>query len=116
MPLVFYLVPQQNHASAAKILTQVQKANPPVPVEILIHAKAKEPATDAVPKFLEAYSSHQRVGALLKELHTGKLVDEWNTAVAAAATKPEVVDMGPAVSSFMAVKDENELVRVASFA
>ena len=63
-----------------------------------------------MPKFLEAYIAHQRVGALLKENHTGKLVDEWNAVVHEAATKPELVDMAPAVSSFMAVKDEDELV------
>ena len=31
-----------------------------------------------------------------------------------AASKPELVDMAPAVSSFMAVKDEDELVRDAT--
>ena len=75
-----------------------------------MHAKAKEPPTDAIPKFLEAYTSHQRVGCLAKESPTGKLMDEWNTVLDGAATKPERVDMSPAVSSFMAVKDEDESV------
>ncbi|KAI0340514.1 FACT complex subunit SPT16 [Trametopsis cervina] len=96
-------------ASKAKILTQIKNASPPVPIEILAQAKAKDPPTDAVPKFLEAYTAHLRVGALLKESHTGKLVDEWNKLLSDSPKKPELVDMAPAVSSFMAPKDEDEL-------
>ncbi|KAF7796890.1 hypothetical protein EIP86_008075 [Pleurotus ostreatoroseus] len=103
-------------ASKAKILAQLQKANPPVPVEILIQAKAKEPPTDAIPKFLEAYTSHQRVGCLVRETHTGKLLDEWNNVLASAEKKPELVDMAPAVASLMAVKDEDELKAVKTAA
>ena len=86
-----------------------------MPVEILIQAKAKEPPTDAIPKFLEAYTSHQRVGCLVKETHTGKLLDEWNNVLASAEKKPELVDMAPAVASLMAVKDEDELVSCSSY-
>jgi nucleosome binding factor SPN SPT16 subunit len=48
---------------------------------------------------------------LLKEVHTGKLIDTWGTTVAELPTKPELVDISPAISTFMAVKDEEELVR-----
>ncbi len=81
-----------------------------MPVEIFAQAKAKDPPTDALPKFTEAYTSHARVGSLTKEAHTGKLVDEWNKVISEAPTKPELVDMAPAISSFMAAKDEDELV------
>jgi nucleosome binding factor SPN SPT16 subunit len=49
-----------------------------------------------------------RVGTLLKENHTGKLVGEWDKLVADG--NPEMVDMSPAVSAFMAVKDADEIV------
>lgn len=54
--------------------------------------------------------SKKRVGTLTKENHTGKLIAEWDKLVAAADAKPEMADMGPAVSAFMAVKDADELV------
>lgn len=95
---------------AAKILSQIQNGGI-VPVEIFAQAKAKEPPNDALPKFFAAYSSHQRVGALLKDAQSGKLVTEWDKLVKEAGSAPEVVDISPAVSTFLAVKDDEELVR-----
>lgn len=51
------------------------------------------------------------MGTLVKESHTGKLVDDWNSAVAGASRQPELTDMSPAVSTLMAIKDDDELVR-----
>lgn len=99
-----------SHRPLAKILSQVATPKSPVRVNILVLAKGKEPATDALPKFLEAYSSLERVGTLVKEKHTGKMIDEWNAAVEGAATKPTVVDIASAISGFVAVKDEEEVV------
>lgn len=82
-----------------------------MPVEILVQAKPKEPPTDALPRFLEVYTSHKRIGTLTKESHSGKLVDEWNKTLGDSEEKPTLVDMSAAVSAFMAVKDEEELVR-----
>lgn len=48
---------------------------------------------------------------MTKEPHSGKLVDEWNKLVSDAEKKPTVVDAASAVASFLAVKDEEELVR-----
>jgi nucleosome binding factor SPN SPT16 subunit len=96
--------------SPAKILAQVQSDTVPVPVEIFAQAKSKEAPNDALPNFAECYASHQRVGVLLKENHTGKLIDSWSTTVDGLQTKPELVDMAPAISTFMAIKDEEELV------
>lgn len=81
-----------------------------VPVEICATAKAKEPPTDAIPRFLAAYTSHSRIGTIVKENPTGKFVDEWRKALDASATKPEISDITPAMSTAMAVKDEDELV------
>ena len=76
-----------------------------------MQAKAKEPPTDALPRFLQAYTAHDRVATLTKEQHLGKVVDEWNKSVAESKTKPTVSDMSAAVASFLAVKDAEEMVR-----
>lgn len=99
-----------NNPLSAKILSQIQGPNSHVPVEILAQARAKDPPSQALPKFLEVYTTHKRVGTLVKDIHTGKLIDEWTAALNAAEEKPEVVDMAPAVSSLLAVKDDEELV------
>ncbi|KAF7338622.1 FACT complex subunit SPT16 [Mycena venus] len=96
-------------ASKAKILSQIEGSSGAVPVEILAQAKGKEPANDALPRFFAMYASKTRVGTLQKEVHRGKLVDEWKKLLDAAPQKPELVDMAPAFSSFMAVKDADEL-------
>ncbi|KAM5539042.1 hypothetical protein V8D89_007265 [Ganoderma adspersum] len=96
-------------ASKAKILSQLKNADSPVPIEFFVQAKAKEPSTDALPRFLQAYTTNDRVASLTKEPHSGKLVDEWTKLVSDAEKKPTVVDVAPAVASFLAVKDEEEL-------
>jgi nucleosome binding factor SPN SPT16 subunit len=81
-----------------------------VPIEILIQAKAKEASTNALPKFIEAYSKYTRVATLIKETYHGKLITEWNQGIDSLKNKPEQVDMAPALSTVMSVKDEDELV------
>ena len=95
---------------SAKILAQIQGPNSFVPVEILAQAKAKDAPSQALPKFLDLYTSHKRIGTLVKESHTGKLIDEWTEALSSASSKPDVTEMSPAVSSILAAKDEEELV------
>jgi len=58
------------------------------------------------------FTSNQRIGTLSKESFSGKLIDEWNNALAASDKKPEVVDIAPSISTFMAVKDDDELASV----
>ncbi|KAH8117216.1 FACT complex subunit SPT16 [Phellopilus nigrolimitatus] len=96
-------------ASKAKILAQLQSTSTIVPIQILAQAKAKEPQTDAMPTLVSIYSKLKRVGALVKDNASGKLIDEWNTAVGESEHKPEIVDISPAVSTILAVKDEEEL-------
>ncbi|KAH9079223.1 FACT complex subunit SPT16 [Lactarius deliciosus] len=95
--------------SSARILEQLQRHRTIVPVEILTLAKSKEPPSDALPRFLSVFTSNQRIGSLSKETYAGKLIDEWNTALAASEKKPEVVDIASAISTFMSVKDDEEL-------
>ncbi|KAJ7871485.1 FACT complex subunit SPT16 [Mycena olivaceomarginata] len=96
-------------SDAPKILSQIEGSSGSVPVEILAQAKGKEPANDALPRFFALYASKTRVGTLQKEAHRGKLIDEWKKLLDAAPQKPELVDIAPAFSSFMAVKDADEL-------
>ncbi|KAK2467068.1 hypothetical protein APHAL10511_001326 [Amanita phalloides] len=96
-------------ASKAKILGQIEDPNGTVPIEIFSQAKGKDTSNDAMPNFVAAYTSRNRVGALTNESHTGKLVSEWDKLVAVSPQKPELVDIAPTVSAFMAVKDEDEL-------
>ena len=97
-------------SQSAKILSQLQNADSPVPMEFFVQAKVKDPPTDALPRFLQAYTSQDRVATLTKEQHGGKTVEEWNKAVTEAGTKPALSDMSPAIASLLAVKDEEELV------
>jgi len=117
---MFYVLPRKvpsphtvtfpcSHRLLAKILSQAATPKSPVPVNILVLAKGKEPATDALSKFLDVYTSLSRVGTLVKEKHTGKMISEWNAAVEGSATKPTVVDIASAISGFVAVKDEEEI-------
>lgn len=94
----------------AKILQQVKDSENPIPLEFLAQAPPKEPSNDAITRFVLAYTSHSRVGTLTKEKPAGKLVKEWDAALAAANSRPEQIEMGPALSSMMAVKDDEELV------
>ena len=96
----------------AKILSQIDNISDTVPVEIFARPKGKDVASDALPKFLALYISAKIVGTLPKENPSGKLVSEWQALVAEASTKPELVDVTPAYSSFMSIKDEDEIVRI----
>jgi FACT complex subunit SPT16 len=95
---------------SAKLLAQIEQSNPHVPVQIFAQAKPKDPPTDALPSFVKVYTSHRKVGMIVKEKHSGKVVDEWNSLVKEQDSKIEVVDIANAVSAFMATKDEEELV------
>ncbi|EEB88304.1 hypothetical protein MPER_13931, partial [Moniliophthora perniciosa FA553] len=87
----------------------IEGASGTIQVEILAQAKAKEPANDAVFSFFKIYAAKNKVGTLTQESHSGKLVHEWDRLVKYATSKPELVDMAPAVSAFMAVKGDEEL-------
>lgn len=94
-----------------KILSQVAGSEGSVPVEIFTQAKAKEPPNDALPNFLARYASIGNIGTFTKEQHSGKFIKEWERLLSESSRKPATTDMSPAVSAFMAVKDEDELVR-----
>lgn len=94
----------------AKILSQIEHAVKSITIEILARPKGKDASNDALSKFLAQYTSAKRVGTLVKETPSGKLVSEWQAAVNESVSKPEIVDIASAISSLMAIKDEEELV------
>jgi nucleosome binding factor SPN SPT16 subunit len=73
--------------------------------------KGKEAEGSALTTLVEHYAAHKRVGHFAKDTHTGKVIDDWNAAVQAAASQPDLVDMGPAMSAVLCPKDDEELVR-----
>lgn len=93
----------------AKVLGQIENAAKGVAIEIIARPKGND-AADALSRFFAIYTSIQKVGILSKETASGKLSAEWQALLDGAASKPELVDMTPAISTLMAVKDEDELV------
>ena len=83
-------------------------------MEIIARPKGKDATSDALLRFLALYTSAKIVGTLPKENPSGKLVSEWQALVTAASTKPELVDVTPAYSSFMSIKDDDEIVCIQS--
>ncbi|KAG1853256.1 FACT complex subunit-domain-containing protein [Suillus tomentosus] len=53
---------------------------------------------------------------LTRSRQSGKLMTEWEQGVSKADNKPELVDMAPALSAFMAVKDEEEMTCIRTAA
>lgn len=102
--------PNFTHLILAKHLVQVEQSHPPVPVQIFSQAKPKEPPNDALPNFLKVYKSCTKVGVIAKEKHTGKVIDDWEKSLKEQSVKVETVDVSHCISSFMAVKDDEELV------
>jgi nucleosome binding factor SPN SPT16 subunit len=109
-----YFVRQHSNFLPARVLSQVTERDTVVPVELLVQAKGKDAPSEALTKFSELYLSRKRVGCLIKEAHSGKLLAEWDKLISQSSVKPELVDLGPALSGFMSVKDADELVRIAS--
>ncbi|KAJ7053945.1 FACT complex subunit SPT16 N-terminal lobe domain-containing protein [Mycena amicta] len=92
--------------STAKILSQLQDGSETVPIEILT-TRAATP-NNSLQLFFSLYTSKKRVGVIGKEVHQGKLIDEWRNLAANAEGKRAIVDMSPAFLAFMAIENEEE--------
>lgn len=90
----------------------MQSGSHAIAIEIFALAKGKEPANDALPKFAAVFSELKRVGHVVKDVPSGKFAEDWNKAADALSQKPEMVDITLAISAVLAVKDEEELVRL----
>ena len=60
-----------------------------------------------------ANRKQKKVGTIAKDTSTGPFADEWRKAFGDMSKEVEEVDIATAISSAaLAIKDENELVRV----
>jgi nucleosome binding factor SPN SPT16 subunit len=89
------------------------------PVEIFVRGKDAAENQKQFERCLEIIKgAGKKVGVITKELSGGPFVQEWKTAFGEISKDVEEVDISPALSAVMSVKDENELrsVRNASHA
>lgn len=112
--LICFKTQSVNGVTLAKVLSQIEPSNPPVPVQLLIQSKPKDQPSDALPNFVNVYKTHHKIGMVTKEKFTGKLVTEWEKQLKDQDIKVDIVDAAPCISSFMAVKNEEELVSLVT--
>jgi len=85
-------------------------------VEILVRANKDEVQNQKInEQVLDVIkNAGKKVGMIAKNVSTGPFIQQWNTAFADIAKEVEEVDISPALSAVMAVKDENELRSISS--
>ncbi|KAI9708942.1 MAG: FACT complex subunit spt16 [Bogoriella megaspora] len=112
-PATLFVITQ----SALHVVTTKKKASylealkgGKTPVEIHVRSKDAEQNAKQLEECVEIIkSAGKKVGVLTKDPATGPFVDEWKAAIGDASKELEDVDMAVALSTAMAVKDENEL-------
>ncbi|KAI8322331.1 FACT complex subunit spt16 [Martensiomyces pterosporus] len=94
----------------AKILHPLQAAPGGVPIEIFIHTKDAVKNQEVFDKTIAAIKScGSNVGVIAKEQPAGKLVDEWTSALASSKSDFTEINVGPALSKVLALKEDAEL-------
>lgn len=85
------------------------------PVEIIVRSKDAEENAKQLERCLDTIkNAGKKVGVIQKDASTGPFVQEWKTAFADISKDVEEVDISPALSQVMAVKDENELRAISN--
>lgn len=110
-----YIITTKKKAAYLEPLKDGGKLN----VEILVRSKDAEENQKQFERILESIkAAGKKVGIIAKDLSTGPFVTEWKTAFQDVSKDVEEVDISPALSHVMAVKDEQELraIRNASVA
>ncbi|KAK8865948.1 FACT complex subunit SPT16 [Kwoniella newhampshirensis] len=97
-------------SSKAKLLRQLESANG-IEIDIKVRPKDEAAAKETV-KDLVLSLGDGKIGGLPKDKPTGKLVDDWNAAVASSKGGLQVVDVSVAVSDILAVRDGDEMKNV----
>ncbi|KAK5709915.1 FACT complex subunit spt16 [Elasticomyces elasticus] len=98
---------------------EVLKVANKTPVEILVRGKDAEENAAQFEKVKGIITgAGKKVGTIAKDASTGPFVTEWRASFSELSKEVEEVDISPALSAVMAVKDENELrsIRNASVA
>lgn len=100
-----YIVTTKKKAAYLESLTDGK-----TPVEIMVRGKDAEENTKQFERCLDIIkNAGKKVGVVTGEKSTGPFVAEWKTAFADISKEVEEFDISPALSTVMAVKDENEL-------
>ncbi|UJO25114.1 FACT complex subunit spt16 [Fulvia fulva] len=87
------------------------------PVEIIVRGKDAEENAKQFEKINETIkNAGKKVGTITKESSTGPFMAEWKTAFAEISKDVEEFDVSVALSTVMAVKDENELKAIRNAA
>lgn len=80
------------------------------PVEILVRGKDAAENEKQFKRCLDLIqTSGNKVGVIAKDPSSGPFVDEWRNAFSEISKEVEEVDIAPALSAVLSVKDENEL-------
>lgn len=89
-----------------------------VPLEVLVRGKDAEANEKLFVKVNDSIkAAGKKVGILPKDTSNGPFIEEWKKVYGNISKDVEEVDITPALSAAaLAVKDENELVRIPPFA
>lgn len=80
------------------------------PVEILVKAKDEAENKKNIERCLDLIkSAGNKVGVVAKDTSSGPFITEWKSAFSEISKEVEEVDITPAISGALSVKDEKEL-------
>lgn len=86
-----------------------------IPVEILVRGKDEAANFQIFKDLAEVIKkSGKKVGAIAKDSAQGPFVNDWRKVYPSEVEGVEEVDVTPAFSAFLAIKDDTELVRPRS--
>ena len=105
-----YIVTTKKKAAYLEVLKDGK-----TPVEIIVRGKDAEENAKQFERCLDIIkNAGKKVGVITKDTSTGPFVQEWKTAFADISKEVEEVDISLALSTVMAVKDENELRAISN--
>ena len=103
-----YIVTTKKKATYLEVLKDGK-----TPVEIIVRGKDAEENAKQFEKINDIIkNAGKKVGVVSKETSTGPFIAEWKAAFGDIGKEVEEVDISPALSAVMAIKDAKELVAV----
>ncbi|BEJ13264.1 hypothetical protein CspHIS471_0304380 [Cutaneotrichosporon sp. HIS471] len=94
-------------SSKAKILRQLQSQQG-IEIDVRVRAPKDESTARVMPDLVLSLAD-MKLGVIPKDKTSGKLSDEWNTAIADAKGGLQTVDVTVSMSAVLAVKDQDEI-------
>lgn len=83
-----------------------------IPVEILVRGKDEAANSQIFKDLAEVIKkSGKKIGVIAKDSAQGPFVNDWKKVYPSEVEGVEEVDVAPVFSSFLAIKDDAELVR-----